>query len=98
MCNPQAKSILERAQQTFSNILCTFQANNSELGLEDLWKEILSVVILEMQSTVHTTTQATSMKLVFVHDAIMNLRFDANWQSIRQRKQEAIHKKKLKIK
>ena len=90
--NPQANSMLERAHQTISNILRTFQVNNSQLELEDPWKGILSAVIFAMRSTVHTTMQATPMQLVFGRDAIMNLTFDANWQLIRQRKQAAIHK------
>ena len=44
-----------------------------------------------MKSTVHTTMQATPMKLVFGRDAIMNLTFNANWQLIWQQKQAAIH-------
>ena len=56
------------------------------------WKGIISAVIFAMQSTVHTTMQATPMQLMFGHDAIMNLTFDANWQLIRQQKQTAIHK------
>ena len=59
--NPQANSILERAHQTISNILRTFQVNNSELDLDNPWNRILSAVIFAMQSTVHTTTQATPM-------------------------------------
>ena len=45
--NSQANSILKQAHQTISNILRMFQVNNSKLKLEDLWKGILSVVILQ---------------------------------------------------
>ena len=76
--NPQANSILERAHQTIGNILHRFQVNNNELEQDDLWSGILSAVVLAMRSMVHTTTQATSMQLVFGRDAIMNLTFDAN--------------------
>ena len=76
--NPQENFILERAHQTISKILRIFQVNTSELDLDDPWSGILSAVIFAMQSTVHTTTQATSMQLVFDRDAIMNLTFDAN--------------------
>ena len=90
--NPQANSILERAHQTIGNILRTFQVNNHELEQDDPWSGILSAVIFAMRSTVHTTLQATPMQLVFGHDAIMNLMFDANWQLIKQRKQNLINK------
>ena len=89
--NPQANSILERAHQTISNILRTFQVNNSKLDLDEPWSKILSAIIFAMQSMVHTTTQATPMQLVFGRDAIMNLTFDANWHLIKMEKQEAIN-------
>ena len=90
--NPQANSILERAHQTIGNILRTFQVNNHKLEQNDPWSGILLAVIFAMQSTVHTTMQATPMQLVFGRDAIMNLTFDANWQLIKQRKQNLINK------
>ena len=46
--NSQANSMLERAHQTISNILRTFQVNNSQLELEDPWKGILSAAIFAM--------------------------------------------------
>ena len=73
-----------------------FQVNNSELDLDDPWSGILSAVIFAMQSMVHTTTKATPMQLVFGHDAIMNLTFNANWYLIQIKKQEAINKKNAK--
>ena len=94
--NPQANSILERSHQTIGNILCTFQVNNHELEQDDPWSEILSAVIFAMRSTVHTTTQATPMQLVFGRDAIMNLTFDANWHIIKQRKQNLINQSNAK--
>ena len=94
--NLQANSILERVHQTIINILRTFQVNNFELELDEPWSRILSAVIFAMQSTVHTTTQATPMQLVFGRDAIMNLTFDANWQLIKMQKQEAINKNNAK--
>ena len=39
--------------------------------------------------------QAMPMQLVFDCDAIMNKMFNANWRSIRQQKQAAIHKNNI---
>ena len=64
--------------------------------MDDPWSGILSMVIFAMQSTVHTTTQATPMWSVFGHDAIMNLTFNANWHLIKMQKQEAINKNNSK--
>ena len=94
--NPQANFILQCAHQTISNILRTFQVNNSKIDKDDPWSIIMSAVIFVMQSTVHTTTQATPMQLVFGRDAIMNLTFDANWHLIIMQKQEAINKNNAK--
>ena len=94
--NPQANSILERAHQTIGKILRTFQVNNHELEQDDPWTGILSAVIFAMRSTVHTTTQATPMQLVFRRDTIMNLRFDANWHLIKQHKQNLINQSNAK--
>jgi len=43
-------------------------------------------------ATYHTTTQATPSQLVFGRDAILNVKFDANWKLIRECKQRAINK------
>ena len=42
------------------------------------------------QATYHTTLQATPAQLVFGRDAILNTKFDANWNLIRERKQKVI--------
>ena len=63
---------------------------------DDPWSRILSAVIFTMQSTVHTTTQATPMQLVFGRDAIMSLTFDANWHLIKQRRHNLINQSNAK--
>ena len=40
----------------------------------------------------HTTLQATPAQLVFGRDAIMNIKFEADWNLIKQRKQALIDK------
>ena len=54
--NLQANAVLERAHQTIGNIIRTFQLNEAELESKDPWNGILSAVIFDMQSTVHTKT------------------------------------------
>lgn len=43
-----------------------------------------------MRSTVHTTTKATPTQLVFNRDAMHNVRFEADWAYIKERKQKLI--------
>ena len=96
MWNPQANSILEKAHQIIGNILRTFQVNNYELEQDDPWSGILFVVFFTMRSTVHTTTHATPMQLVFGRNAIMNLTFNANWHLFKQCKHNLINKSNAK--
>jgi predicted aspartyl protease len=87
--NPQANAILERAHQTLGSMLAT-----KEIGMgmdaQDKWDSILAAVGFAMKATVHTTTQATPMQLVYGRDAIHNVNFIADWQYIKERKQRQI--------
>lgn len=86
--NPQANAIVERVHQTIGNMIRTFQVQN--MDEENPWIGILSAVAFAIRATVHTTTQATPMQLVFGRDAMLNIQFNANWKMIQQRKQKLI--------
>ena len=89
--NPQANAIVERVHQTIGNMIRPFSAHsNPNIDEEDPWTGILSAVAFAVRSTVHTTTQATPMQLTFGRDAILPLKFTANWAYIRERKQKEI--------
>ena len=89
--NPQANSMVERAHQTISNMLRTQQIRDRDsLPEEDPWTGTLSAIGFAMRATVHTTSRATPSQLVFNRDAIHNVRFEADWQYIKQRKQRLI--------
>ena len=90
--NPRANSILERAHQTLGNMLRTFEIHSDKEVTEENVNGILSAIMFAMRATVHTTNQATPMQLVFGRDALMNIKFKADWNYIRQRKQEIINK------
>ena len=44
-----------------------------------------------VRATYHTTIQASPMQLVFVRDAILNIKYLADWEHIRQRKKMRIN-------
>ncbi len=97
MCarNPQANAIVERAHQTLTNMVRTMRPHEMvEKGLtpDQEWEGILSAVGFAMKATVHTTLQATPAQLVFGRDAILNIKFKADWQRIKERKQKLIRK------
>jgi hypothetical protein len=75
----------------------TFRIHQSEeVDEEEPWNGILSACMFALRATVHTTTQATPAQLVFGRDAILNVKFDANWTLIRQRKQNLIDENNLR--
>ena len=88
--NPQANSMVERAHQTIHNLIATQGITNKSDLPGESWDGILAAVRFAMCATVHSTTRATPMQLVFNRDAIHNVRFEANWQYIKERRQRLI--------
>ena len=62
----------------------------------DPFSGILSATMFATRATYHTTTRATPTQLVFGRDAITNIKFEADWNLIRQGKQEMIHRNNIK--
>ena len=90
--NPQANAIVERIHQTIGNMIRTFIRSDTELDEDDPFAGILSAVAFATRATIHTTLQATPMQLVFGRDAIINYEFEADWATIKARKQKIINK------
>jgi hypothetical protein len=84
--NPQTNVILERTHQVIANQLRSLRLMSIELNsLADIQHELLAPVQQwAMNSTYHTTLQATSAQLAFHCDIVMPTSFMAHWQSIRQ--------------
>ena len=76
--NPQANSMVERAHQTIHNLIAVQGIKSSEDLPGGTWNGVLSAVAFAMRATIHTTTRATPMQLVFGRDAIHNVHFEAN--------------------
>jgi len=90
--NPQANSMVERAHQTIGNMIRSQNIQSRE-DLEDgSWNGMLNAIRFAMRATLHTTMRATPMQLVYGRDAIHNIRFEADWQYIKARKQHVIRK------
>jgi hypothetical protein len=89
--NPQSNGIIERVHQVVGDMLRT----RNITGIHDLdatfkWKGVLGAVQRAVNSLVHTTTRATPTQLVFGRDALLNVSFEADWQYIKERKQNLI--------
>jgi hypothetical protein len=88
--NPQANSILERAHQTIGNQLRSLKVHEIDLqNLDDVQANLLDPVKWALNSTYHTTLQATPGQLTFLRDMIMPTSYIANWDLLRQRRQHA---------
>ena len=93
--NPQANAIVERVHQVIGNIIRTFELEDNYLDEDDPWKGILSATAFAVRSTYHTTLQKSPGQLVFGRDMILNIQHQANWEMIKQRKQQIIEKNNL---
>ena len=91
MRNPQANSILERVHQVLGNMIRSCQVGTVELDEDNPWTGILSAVAWAIRSTYHTTLDASPGELVFGRDMIWNISHVANWQYIKERKQQRIN-------
>ena len=69
----------------------SFEVQDMEdLDEKDPRSGILSAVAFAVRATLHTTTRATPMQLVFGRDAMLNIPFTANWKLIEDRKRKLI--------
>ena len=90
--NPQANAIVERIHQVLGNMIRSFELENNYLDEEDPWKGLLTAAAFAVRSTIHTTLKKTPGQLVFGRDMIFNMKHEADWEMIKQRKQKLINK------
>eukprot|EP00957_Ditylum_brightwellii_P067113 5093812-Ditylum_brightwellii.AAC.1 len=76
--NPQANGIVGRIYQTIGNMLCTFCVHSTKSDEEDPWSGILGAVMFATRATIHSISRATPAKLVFGHDAMLNVQHEAD--------------------
>eukprot|EP00957_Ditylum_brightwellii_P192846 14683255-Ditylum_brightwellii.AAC.1 len=70
----------------------SFEVHGASIDEKDPCTGILSAVRFATRTTVHTTMQAIPMQLVFGRDAILNVKHEANWKYIDERKEKLIKK------
>ena len=74
------------------NLVSAYDLQTDYLTNDYPWSGILAATNFALQSTYHTTLQATSGYLVFECDTIINTPFIADWEAIRLRKKKIIDK------
>ena len=87
--NPQSNVIIEQIHQTIGNSTRTFDVSN--IINNDPWSGILAATMFDVRATYHTTLLEHRMQLVFGQYSILNIKHVANWEHIRQRKQERMN-------
>ena len=87
--DPQSNAVTEQIHQTIGNIILIFDLSN--IVKNDPWSGILDATMFAVCTTYHTTVQASLMHLVFGWDAILSIKYVADWEQIRQRKQLRIN-------
>eukprot|EP00957_Ditylum_brightwellii_P072386 5501629-Ditylum_brightwellii.AAC.1 len=70
----------------------SFEVHSTDIDEKDPWTGILSAVRFTTRATVHTTMQATPMQPVFGRDAILNVKYEVDWNCIKQRREILIRK------
>ena len=88
--NPQANSIVERAHKTLNYHLSTMRPHDKQPVIEQFRVGVLTNLTRAMNSTIHTTLDATPTQLVFGRDAFLPVSFKAAWDYIGLRKRRLI--------
>jgi hypothetical protein len=86
--NPQTNSMVERIHQVIHQLIRMMDIKGkTDLDALDYgWTGIISAICQALCSTVHTTQRATPAQLLFNHDVILNVAFEADWQYMKERK------------
>jgi hypothetical protein len=90
--NPQANAVIERIHQVVHNMI-RVQAISGKKDVKETYKlkGVLAAIRSAVLSVVHTTTRATPpTQLVFGYNALLNISFEADWQYMKERKQQGI--------
>eukprot|EP00957_Ditylum_brightwellii_P074684 5676643-Ditylum_brightwellii.AAC.1 len=69
-----------------------FEVHDTTIDEKDPWTGISNSVRFATRAMVHTAMQATPMQLVFGRDAILNVKYEANWKYINERNKKIIKK------
>ena len=88
--NLQSNAIIKRIHQNIGNIICTFDVFNTVIS--NPWSGILAETMFDIHATSQTTLQELPMQLVFVRDAILNIKHVSDWEHIQQYKQEQFNR------
>jgi len=85
--NPQSNGIVERIHQVVGISLRTSELE-SILNEDNPWTPYLASIVWAVRSTYHMILNATPGQLIFGHDMVLPIQFQADWACIKLHKQE----------
>ena len=88
--NPQANAIIERVHGVIGDMIRTHDMSTINEAEVDPFEGFISAICWAIRSTYHTTLKATPGQLVFGRDMIFNIRHEADWQLIHEKKRARI--------
>jgi len=88
--NPQANAVIERVHGVIGDMIRTFDTSRINETENDPFEGFVSAICWAIRSTYHTTLRATPGQLVFGRDMIFNIRHEADWHLIQERKRARI--------
>ena len=96
--NPQSNAVLERIHQVLQDALTSADLDNMDIedDNEDPFDECLTKASYAIRSAFHATHGYSPAQLVFGRDMFMPVEANVDWDSIKQRKQRAIHKSNVR--
>ena len=80
--NPQANEILERAHQTFGNMLHTEELDMTDSVKPDGIEDFIDNASWALRSTHHTVLKSSSGAAIFGRDMMFNIPYVADWTKI----------------
>ncbi len=86
--NPQANAICKQVHQVIEYIIRTFELQTNYLDEDNPWESVLSATAFAIRCTYHTTLQTPPRQVVFGKDLVFKIKYTANWEVIRQMKQQ----------
>jgi hypothetical protein len=86
--NPQGSEISERIHQVMGNMIRAVELEERELYRDDPWNEFVQSCAFGIWVILHSNLQALPGQLVFGRDMIHDIRFQTNWDRIKNNKQK----------
>lgn len=94
--NPQSNAMIERIHGVVGDMIRTFDMSTIDEDDDNPFEGLVTAICWAVRSTYHTTLQATPGQIVFSRDMVFNIRHEADWKLIHDRKRARIEQDNLR--